>query len=530
MHKRQDIKAKIALGQAALSSNVCLTLNVEDAANWHVSSQPGAISRILMNLLGNSLKYTRSGAITVSLEVDRSRQEANDPCLHTILIVSDTGKGMSEDFVKNHAFTAFRQENSLASGTGLGLSIIRQIVDSLGGKIDMQSQKGVGTEVRIWLSLQISQMAPQQTTLHQVRKKTSGLMMCLLDPRNDYTPNHEHDLPIFQKGLGRTRTVDDSLRSLTSEWFSMQVFTAPSMDGITADFFVYAEPPPIEYLLHQHGQNGLAAETPVLIFCQNTFQANSLRANGIHHLTEIGRIIEVVAQPVGPQKLAKVLQRCLQRSKKLEKLDRNSENNSPKGVTPFVHKDEEIEAIEETPQPTRRPSKESAHPNNEVTFLRPGPTHRQTAPSPSVGQTPTRPRHQSTPSDEGPRGARVLVVDDNDINLQLLIAFVRKAKLSFESASDGLQAVEAYKRCLFSEQLQFKYVVMDISMPVMDGLTACREIRKLEKQENIQTPAVVIALTGMGEEGDIKDEAKEAGFTKFLTKPVRFQVLREMLV
>ena len=490
-----------------------------------------------MNLLGNALKYTDRGSINVSLHLDESRQHDDDSHRHAVLIVADTGKGMSEDFVKNHAFTAFSQENSLSSGTGLGLSIIRQIVESLGGKIDMRSQRGVGTEIKIWLSLQIMRTAPERNILHQVQERTGGLMMCLLDPRGEYTPANESEPSEPRMGLGKRWAVDESLRDLTTQWFSMHVFTAPNMDNVTADFFVYAEPPAIEYLLHQHGQNGSESETPVLIFCQNAFQANSLRANGIHHLTEIGRVIEVVAQPVGPQKLAKVLQRCFQRNKKLDSPADNYSGDHMAQVPRRVRGSDEIQA---PPPHARKPSKETLRPSGANqngadgvrSLTRPGLAHRQTAPTPNSPQKPLRVKAQPSFSEDGlkdPTVPRVLVVDDNDINLQLLVAFVRKAKLSFEPASDGLQALEAYKRCAFSDALRFKYVVMDISMPVMDGITACREIRKFEKQEGMD-PAQIIALTGMGEEGDIREEAKEAGFTKFLAKPIRFQVLREMLI
>lgn len=533
--QRQEIKDKIALGQAATSASVKLTLNIEDGTDWGVLSQPGAIRRIIMNLLGNSLKYTEKGSISVSLELDKSRkQTADEDHRHAVIVVSDTGKGMSDDFVKNHAFTAFSQENSLASGTGLGLSIIRQIVDSLGGKIDMRSQKGVGTEIKVWLSLQISDTKPERSILHQMQERIRGLTMCLLDPRGEYSPTYESMPSTPRMGLGKVWTVYESLRSLTSQWFSMHVFTAANMDNISADFFVYAEPPPIEYLLHQHGRNGSGSETPVLILSQNAFQANSLRANGIHHLTEIGRIIEVIAQPVGPQKLAKVLQRCMQRK---QKLDEPGDANSIDHVTRRLRDSDEMKALPPDARKTSNgrpvtPDAVHGQDHSGLHMIRPGLTHRQTAPPTDSPKHTSRVKHQSTFSDDGrkdPSAARVLLVDDNDINLQLLVAFVRKAKLSFEPASNGLLALEAYKRSAFSAALRFKYVVMDISMPVMDGITACREIRKFEKQERMD-PAEIIALTGMGEESDIKEEAKEAGFTKFLAKPIRFQVLREMLI
>jgi CheY-like chemotaxis protein len=127
--------------------------------------------------------------------------------------------------------------------------------------------------------------------------------------------------------------------------------------------------------------------------------------------------------------------------------------------------------------------------------------------------------------------SRVLVVDDNHINLQLLVALVRKTKLPFGSASNGLQALNEYKRCATTNnEVNYRYVIMDISMPVMDGVTAAREIRKFEKENNISPPAKLIALSGMGEGDEIKGEAVEAGFNRFLTKPVKFQTLKELLL
>jgi signal transduction histidine kinase/CheY-like chemotaxis protein len=535
MQKRQDTKAKIALGQAVLSSDVKLTLNIDEKADWHVSSQPGAIRRIVMNLLGNSLKYTESGSIDVSLEIDDSRLETDNSHTHACIIVNDTGRGMSEDFVKNYAFTAFSQENSLTSGVGLGLSIIRQIVDSLGGKIDLRSQKDVGTEVKIWLSLQTAEAPPGKSILRQMQERTGGMTMCLLNPRGDLaSPTVESPA----ERLGKKMTIDESLKNLTLQWFSMRVFSAPSMDDQLADYFVYAEPPPIEYLLQQHGENPRGSETPVLVLTQNAFQANSLRANGIHHLTEIGRIIEVVAQPIGPQKLSKVLQRCMQRKTKHDK----SSDESSRPVTLFLNRDDEINDSSNQAEKHSRNSDVTrtgerhqsasgpsvSRPKLDHRATAPSPTHRkETSHMPPPSSSPSSPTTKKSPAD--PSAPRILVVDDNDINLQLLVAFVRRAKLSFEQASDGSQALEAYKRCALSEDTRFRYVVMDISMPVMDGVTATREIRKFEKQHGIQPPADIIALTGMGEESDIKEEAQEAGCTSFLTKPVKFQVLRELL-
>lgn len=272
---RRHQRDEVTDGQAVAITSVLLTLNVDYGINWYVTSQPGAVRRIVMNLLGNALKYTERGSINVSLEIDSSRKHEKEAgFLHACITVTDTGKGMSDDFVRNHAFTAFSQEDSLAIGTGLGLSIIRSIVDSLGGKIDLRSQKDLGTEVKIWLSLPAADDADdvqnEKSIYHQTATQTAGMSLCLL------TPNVPSEIkPV--RALRPMPTVNESFKSLLTQWFSLSVSTAPNMNEIEGvDFFIYAEPPPIEKFLQQHGERGPANDIPVIIFCQNAFQASSL--------------------------------------------------------------------------------------------------------------------------------------------------------------------------------------------------------------------------------------------------------------
>jgi light-regulated signal transduction histidine kinase (bacteriophytochrome) len=103
------------------------------------------------NLLGNALKYTEKGFITVSL----CPQEMNSSS-HAVdfeISVEDSGRGMSTDYQDTKLFAPFSQENPFASGTGLGLSIVKQIVESLKGVVDVQSTLHVGTKVSVSLRL-----------------------------------------------------------------------------------------------------------------------------------------------------------------------------------------------------------------------------------------------------------------------------------------------------------------------------------------------------------------------------------------
>lgn len=117
----------------------------------------------------------------------------------------------------------------------------------------------------------------------------------------------------------------------------------------------------------------------------------------------------------------------------------------------------------------------------------------------------------------------ILLVDDNCINLKILAAYMTKLGCTHEMAVNGKEAVDRY----VAHPEQFAAILMDISMPVMDGLEATRLIRAHERTNKLEKVAI-LALTGLASEG-IHREASDSGVDLFLTKPVRLKVLGEAL-
>lgn len=112
------------------------------------------ISQILLNLLGNSLKFTNPGG---SIKVSVTELSSDMPgCDCYRFIVSDTGIGMAPDFVK-HIFDPFERERTSTisgiQGTGLGMSITKNLVDMMHGSIAVESEKGRGTVFTVDLPL-----------------------------------------------------------------------------------------------------------------------------------------------------------------------------------------------------------------------------------------------------------------------------------------------------------------------------------------------------------------------------------------
>jgi signal transduction histidine kinase len=122
-----------------------------DIQNYNFTTQPGAFRRVIMNLLGNALKYTSHGYVRIKLDAtemeDLQIPGSGDAIARSMvtLTITDTGRGISGEFLRSKLFTPFAQENSLSSGTGLGLSIVRSIVALLEGDITIDSEVGRGT-------------------------------------------------------------------------------------------------------------------------------------------------------------------------------------------------------------------------------------------------------------------------------------------------------------------------------------------------------------------------------------------------
>ena len=124
---------------------------------WNFVVKPGAFRRIVTNLVGNSLTYTKHGFILVSLRPGKVRPGLptapydQDKLFSVVLLVQDTGEGISPEYLRTKIFTPFAKKNAKSVGAGLGLSIVRSIVSMLSGEIDIQSTVGVGTIVTVSL-------------------------------------------------------------------------------------------------------------------------------------------------------------------------------------------------------------------------------------------------------------------------------------------------------------------------------------------------------------------------------------------
>ncbi len=150
------------LGARAHQDGLELTCEIDPYLPTHLMGDPGRLRQVLLNLIGNAVKFTSVGEVNVTATVAREVPEGQ---ALVELSVRDTGIGMSEATFE-HLFDAFTQADSSTSrrygGTGLGLAISRQLVELMGGTLTVNSELGRGStfSAKIPFALGVADAAP----------------------------------------------------------------------------------------------------------------------------------------------------------------------------------------------------------------------------------------------------------------------------------------------------------------------------------------------------------------------------------
>lgn len=155
-----------------------LFMDVIDVSDEDVICDKTRINQVLLNLLSNAIKFTPSGG-TVSVRVAQIHNAPAGKGLYEIR-VKDTGIGMSPEFAE-HVFEPFERERSSTvskiQGTGLGMAISKNIIDMMGGKIEVHSEPDKGTEFIITLELRLQS---EQRSVEKIKELT-GLKALVVD-------------------------------------------------------------------------------------------------------------------------------------------------------------------------------------------------------------------------------------------------------------------------------------------------------------------------------------------------------------
>ena len=448
--------------------------------NWTYNAQPGALRRIIMNVFGNAMKYTEAGHVCVRLEAAESHDDRhNQPAEDLItLTVSDTGRGISEEFLRGRLYTPFAQEDTLAVGTGLGLSIVRSLVKSLGGSIDIHSRPGEGTTVRVTVPLtrpgdDVEVISPTTTEPDIVRSASEK------DPpnhcdllRHNYTNKRA---AIIGKGPtdARAHLLWTTISDYLTRWYEFELVSWPSeqpVDIVLADEHMLADLP--------RTFSTLTSLPPLIILCSRSIDYEVARMQW----SPLADVVSIITRPCGPYKLARTIQKCFDSAKGTV-----SEQAPAERTLPFRPKTTLLTAANAIPEEEQKTSGvlnttpdstdgASSNTPNSKGSDRSTPSQESSEMSDPMStlasscQLRPQPVTESTAKLE--RTPKILVVDDNFINLNLMLTFLRKRRLQYlESAENGQLAVDAVERMPGGYDLIFMGKLSLVSDPVMTGLT-----------------------------------------------------------
>lgn len=425
------------LRRAAQEKDIELIINYPTDLPKAFIGDVGRIRQIITNLVGNAVKFTETGHITINVDI----QVSGDLAVCT-LDVTDTGIGISPEKM-NRIFDKFTQADGSTTrvygGTGLGLTISKHIVEMMGGRMQVRSKLGEGSSFGFKVPLPIDKNATAEAFDSSLVADKRVLIV------DDISVNRD----LFTEQLAvwglQTETAVDGVEALAKIRLAQD--NDNGFDLILLDFLM-------------PGMNGQA-------FAELVTQTASIKSPQIIMLSSCD-------QPVSSAALSRV------------------------GIDSYLVKPVRERRLFDT-----------------IVRVLSNPVDR----SKSVERTEPRPE---TPTLK-PRKHEVLVAEDFTLNQDVVKLMLAETPFTPVFVTTGQEALDLYKH----DPSRFPMILMDVSMPVMDGYQATQAIREHEAAEGLK-PISIIALTGHALKNDRVD-CLNAGMNDYLSKPVKQGQLIEKL-
>ncbi|KAF7595688.1 hypothetical protein BBP40_005132 [Aspergillus hancockii] len=307
----------------AVPRAITAIVDVEWSDSWECCVSAGAWRRIVMNLLGNALKFTPSGFVQLKLRHDTLKiGHEEHPAI--LIQISDSGRGISPEFSFSNLYTPFQQEDSLSPGVGVGLNIVYRIVDSMRGFINLQSEPDQGTAVSVLLPITPgSRQGPSSLPYADLRDKLRGKTASLFPDSSKYGDLHI-DSEIFNVMLS-------SLEEMITQWFGVRVLTPDQREHEHPDIFIIteheyryagADKSTELYVKKSRARKHPTTSFPVIVLCTHAHSwFNTPR--------DPREPVVFLQQPIAPKTLAHALTSCLEQSTQSNDLEHAEVRNLP---------------------------------------------------------------------------------------------------------------------------------------------------------------------------------------------------------
>jgi signal transduction histidine kinase/CheY-like chemotaxis protein len=438
----------------AQAKGIRLELAVGNNIPVGIFGDPNRLRQVIFNLLGNAIKFTESGKITVKVAV--AQEDAQSVGLR--FEVHDTGIGVSSE-ARHRIFDSFSQADGSTTrkhgGTGLGLAISKQLVELMGGTIGVDHALTQGSI--FWFAVNFDK---RRVDIDDPTTATQEIRALIVDENPTSRALLERQLNAWRITTS-TSSANDALphmrraaaggRSYDVVLLDMQL---PRTSGLALAAAIRAEP-------------ALAASRLLLLSTErNAADSVQRRAAGVAY------------QLIKPPR--------------------------------------ECDLYDAITIPAR-----TGEGGRNVPALR---SERQAPPAATAPAAPplTALSASPTPAPRARRRRKVLLAEDNPVNVEVASAMLEGLGLDVSRACNGAEALRSVQAD------DFDLILMDCQMPVMDGFAATNEIRRHEQQRGRARSLPIIAITANALQGD-RESCLAAGMDDYLSKPFTQQALGQTL-
>jgi two-component system, sensor histidine kinase and response regulator len=453
------------LASPAREKQLTLMAYVDPHIPAWLRGEPGRLRQVLLNLIGNAVKFTEHGEVIVSAELEGLAET------HAVinLSVADTGIGLSET-ARRRLFQPFSQADGSTTrrygGTGLGLAICKRLVELMGGHIGVESIEGQGST--FWFTVSLEQVALPVDVTASWSGPLQGKRALLV-------VNNPAEWAILDRYL-RAWTMSVDLTGTVAE--ALAALDKAATQGVAYDFMLCDLAGSDQGVLELASARQAQGTSSILLL--------ALDKSSLAERAQEAGFAATLMKPVKQGQLHDALVQVI------TGIAGSRPDLSPNAMCPGLSS-----SAGELAMPGQRAVR----------------SHATGAGARSYGERP----------DSGISEVRpILLAEDNPINLKLALMQLEKLGLRAQSVSDGQGAVDALRR----EPDKYSLVLMDCQMPQVDGYQATRMIRQLEASRGGHIP--IIAMTASAMMAD-RNACLAAGMDDYISKPVHTEALRQVL-
>lgn len=436
----------VSFAKAADEKSLEIAVDVADIPFTYVKGDPTRVRQVIVNLLGNAIKFTAEGGVLVKAGF----REVDDECIVTVA-VEDTGIGIEQSKVAG-LFDMFSQVDDSTTrkygGTGLGLSIVKRLVEAMGGNIEAESTSGKGSKFYFDIHFQKADTSHQEDRHEDI----AGMHILVVDK----SCLGQEALCRQLRGWGATVTEAQGSADALAQ---CERAISTEQDGCFDLVFINSCLSDRDGLMLGNilKSDGRFSSVPLVLMTSVT------QNNDLSHVGD-ATFSSFITKPIVTDDLLTVVNvgagvAILDRSRSENQLDANRDIHSASEV---------IAKVENTT------------------------SQRQ--------------------------GVRLLLVDDNELNLEVARGILEDEGYEIETATNGEEAVQ-----MLITGIDFHLVVMDCQMPVMDGYTATKNIREGAAGDSSKDIPIV-AMTANAIKGD-REKCLAAGMNDYVTKPINPDLL-----